>query len=166
MDYVIIRVNKLLQKLEGYNSMPTVYDIPAQELIDFVAAELKKTKSVTPPEWASYVKTGSFKQHAPRNPDWWYVRCASLLRKVYVHGTIGTSHLRKEYGGRKGGTAKPEHFRKASGAIIRKALQQLEKAGLVTSERKGRVVSSKGRSMLDKIATNMIKEKYPELKKY
>lgn len=146
--------------------MPTVYDIPIQDLIEVVAEELKRSKSVTPPEWASYVKTGSFKQHAPRNPDWWYVRCASLLRKVYVQGPIGISHLRKEYGGRKGGRSQPEHFTKASGAIIRKALQQLEKAGLVTSERKGRVISSKGRSMLDKIATNLINEKYPELKKY
>ena len=146
--------------------MPTLYDVPVQDLIESVAEELKKSKKITPPEWASYVKTGSFKQHAPRQEDWWYVRCASLLRKVYTKGPIGTSHLRKEYGGLKRGKATPEHFRKASGAVIRKALQQLEGEGLITSEKRGRVISAKGRSMLDKIATTVIKEKFPELKKY
>ncbi|HUU79599.1 MAG TPA: 30S ribosomal protein S19e [candidate division Zixibacteria bacterium] len=146
--------------------MPTAYDVPAQELIHLVAEELKKSKKITPPEWASYVKTGSFKQHAPQQADWWFVRCASLLRKVYVSGPIGTSHLRKEYGGLKRGRSTPERFQKASGAIIRKALQQLEAEGLVSSERRGRTISPKGRSILDKAATSLIKDKYPELKKY
>ena len=146
--------------------MPTVYNVPAEELIEAIAAELKKSTKVTPPEWASFVKTGSFKQHAPQNPDWWYVRCASLLRKVYIKGPIGTSHLRKEYGGLKHGHGRPERFRKASGAIIRKALQQLETEGLVNSSRVGRSITPKGKSMLDKVSTTIIKAKYPELRKY
>jgi small subunit ribosomal protein S19e len=78
---------------------PTVYDVPAEDLIHVIAEELKKLNKITTPEWAGYVKTGSFKQHAPHDPDWWFIRCASLLRKVYLSGPIGTSHLRKEYGG-------------------------------------------------------------------
>ena len=49
--------------------MPTVYDVPAEDLIEAISAELKKSSKITPPEWASYVKTGSFKQHSPQNPD-------------------------------------------------------------------------------------------------
>ncbi|MHA1220475.1 MAG: 30S ribosomal protein S19e [Candidatus Heimdallarchaeota archaeon] len=146
--------------------MPTVYDVPAEELIIALSVELKKLNKISPPEWSSYVKTGSFKQHAPQNPDWWYVRCASVLRKVYVRGPIGTSHLRKEYGGIKHGNSRPERFRRASGAIIRKALQQLESEGLVSSSRKGRAIAPKGKSILDKISARIIKENYPELKKY
>ena len=146
--------------------MPTVYDVPAEDLINVLAEELKKSKNITPPEWASYVKTGSFKQRAPTNPDWWYVRCASLLRKVYVKGPIGTSHLRKEYGGLRRGRNRPEKFTKASGTIIRKALKQLEQEGLITSERTGRIISQKGRSMIDKTAAQIIKNQYPELRKY
>ncbi len=146
--------------------MPTVYNVPAQDLIDEVAEELKKSKNITPPEWASYVKTASFKQHAPKNKDWWFVRCASLLRKVYVHGPVGTAHLRKAYGGLKKGRNRPEKFTKASGAVIRKGLKQLELEGLVTSDRRGRIISAKGRSFMDKIAAKIVKEKYPELKKY
>jgi small subunit ribosomal protein S19e len=48
--------------------MPTVYDVPAEDLIKAIAADLKKGNKITPPEWASYVKTGSFKQHAPQDP--------------------------------------------------------------------------------------------------
>ncbi|MBD3191748.1 MAG: 30S ribosomal protein S19e [Candidatus Heimdallarchaeota archaeon] len=146
--------------------MPTVYDVPPQELITEIAEELKNKKAISPPEWTDYVKTGSFKQRAPINPDWWYVRCASLLRKVYLYGPIGTAHLRKAYGGLRRGRNRPERFRKASGAIIRKALQQLEEEELVSSSRRGRIITQQGRSMLDKIATKIIKEKYPHLKRY
>ncbi|MFW9921757.1 MAG: 30S ribosomal protein S19e [Candidatus Thorarchaeota archaeon] len=146
--------------------MPTAYDVPAQDLIETVAEEFKKSKKIVAPEWATYVKTGSFKQRSPRQEDWWYIRCASLLRKVYLNSPIGTAHLRKEYGGLKRGRATPEHFRLASGAIIRKALQQLESEGYVSSDRKGRSITPKGKALLDKTATSIIKEKYPELKKY
>jgi small subunit ribosomal protein S19e len=145
--------------------MPTVYDVPAEDLIQLIAEELKKLNKITPPEWAGYVKTGSFKQHAPQDPDWWFIRCASLLRKVYVSGPIGTSHLRKEYGGLRRGRNRPEKFTRASGAIIRKALQQLESEGLISSSRQGRTISPKGRSFLDKLSAT-VKAKYPELKKY
>ncbi len=146
--------------------MPTVYDVPAEDLIQAIAVELKKYNKITPPVWASYVKTGSFKQHAPQDPNWWFVRCASLLRKVYVSGPIGTSHLRKAYGGLRRGRNSPEKSTKASGAVIRKALQQLESEGLITSSRPGRIISPKGRSLLDKFSATLIKEKFPELKKY
>ena len=146
--------------------MPTVYDVPPADLIEALSAELRKSSKITPPEWAAYVKTGSFKQHAPQDPNWWYIRCASVLRKVYMNGPIGVSHLRKEYGGLKHSYNRPEHFRRAGGAIIRKVLQQLEAEGLISSSRKGRTITAKGRSILDKLATKIIKEKYPELKKY
>ena len=145
---------------------PTVYDVPAEDLIQAIAVELKKYNKITPPVWASYVKTGSFKQHAPQDPNWWFVRSASLLRKVYVSGPIGTSHLRKAYGGLRRGRNRPEKSTKASGAVIRKALQQLESEGLITSSRNGRSISAKGRSLLDKFSAILIKEKFPELKKY
>ncbi|NHJ31396.1 MAG: 30S ribosomal protein S19e [Asgard group archaeon] len=145
---------------------PTVYDVPAEDLIKVIAVELKKYNKIATPEWGSYVKTGSFKQHAPQDPEWWFIRCASLLRKVYLSGPIGTSHLRKAYGGLRRGRNRPEKFTRASGAIIRKALQQLESEGLISSSRQGRIISAKGRSLLDKLSSTIIKEKYPELKKY
>ena len=156
--------------------MPTPYDVPADLLIKRLAKYLKdEVDEVRPPEWAMFVKTGPHVQRPPQDPDWWYVRCASLLRKLYMRGPIGVERLRGMYGGRKDRGHRPEHHVKASGSIIRKALQQLEAAGLVakaTDEKGhviGRVLTPKGRSLLDRIATQIKRELekvMPELKKY
>ncbi len=151
--------------------MPTVYDVPSTILIERLAKYLKEyVTEVEPPAWALFVKTGVHKERPPENPEWWYTRCASLLRKIYLKGPIGVEHLRAEYGGRKDFGVRPEHACKGSGAIIRKALQQLEAAGLVeTVKGKGRVVTNKGRSLLDKLATEIKKElekEISELRKY
>jgi len=151
--------------------MPTPYDVPPPILIERVARYLKNnTDSVRPPAWAPFVKTGIHAQRVPENPDWWYVRCASLLRKVYIKGPIGIEHLRSEYGGRKDRGVRPEHTRKGSGAIIRNGLKQLEEAGLVTtSKQRGRVVTPEGRRLLDLLSTEIkkgLEKEIPELKKY
>ncbi len=133
--------------------MSTVYDIAAEVLIPRIAEELKKAKEVKPPKWAGYVKTGAHKERPPTDPDWWYIRCAAILRRLYVKGKTGVSRLRTAYGGKNRRGTRPNHFARGSGSIIRKALQQLEKAGLVTLEKGvGRVLSSKGRSFLDRLA--------------
>ena len=79
--------------------MTTVYDVPADLLIKRVAEKLKSM--VKPPEWAKYVKTGVHKQRAPEQEDWWYIRLASILRRVYIDGPVGIERLRTYYGGRK-----------------------------------------------------------------
>lgn len=151
--------------------MPTPYDVPPSILIERLAKYLKdNVDAIKPPEWAPYVKTGAHAERAPQNPDWWYIRCASLLRKVYVKGPIGVEHLRSEYGGRKDRGTRPEHTRKGGGAIIRKALQQLENAGLVETIRgRGRIITSEGRKLLDSLSAD-IKEELerinPALSKY
>ena len=151
--------------------MTTVYDVPADILIARLTEYIKgNIKEVTPPEWAEYVKTGSHTERAPQNPDWWYVRSASMLRKLYIKGPLGISRLRKEYGGRKRRGVKRPHFKRAGGAIIRHILQQLEAAGLVARVNKeGRVISPKGRGLLDAIATQIkrdLERGMPELKVY
>lgn len=79
--------------------MAKAYDIPANNLIDRLSEQLKKEKKIEPPGWSAFVKTGSHTEKIPQNKDWWYARCASILRKVYIHGPIGVSDLRSEYGG-------------------------------------------------------------------
>ena len=151
--------------------MPTPYDVPPSMLIERTAQHLKNNvDSIKPPEWAPFVKTGAYTQRAPENPDWWYVRCASLLRKVYIKGPIGIEHLRSEYGGRKDRGVRPEHTRKGSGAIVRNGLKQLEDANLVkTLKQRGRVVTPEGRRLLDLFSTEIkkkLEKENPELKKY
>ena len=154
--------------------MPTAYDVPSDKLIERIKEELKKETEIKPPEWAIYVKTGVHKERAPVQPDWWYIRAASILRKIYLKGPIGVSRLRIAYGGRHRRGVKPEHFARGSGAIIRKILQQLEKADYIQKKEGhgskgrvivGRVLTTKGHSFVDKLAAE-IKRDIPELEKY
>ncbi len=134
----------------------TMYDVDATELIEAVAKELQKEESITPPAWAVFVKTGVHKERPPARQDWWYVRAASILRKVRLKGPIGVSKLRTIYGGKKSRGHKSEIFKRGSGNIIRKLLQQLEKSELLKKEKKGthngRVITPKGIKLLDNVS--------------
>jgi small subunit ribosomal protein S19e len=140
--------------------LPTVYDVPADAIIQRLATYIKdNTPEVSPPPWSPFVKTGSHAERPPQNPDWWYIRCASLLRKIYFKGPVGVSRLRSEYGGRARRGNAPEHTREGGGSIIRNALQQLERAGYVrTIEREGREITAEGRSLLDSLANQLVKK--------
>jgi small subunit ribosomal protein S19e len=150
--------------------MTMLYDVPAKELIDEVAKKLQVDKSIKLPEENRYVRTGVNKENPPTNKDWWYIRCASILRKIYIKKAIGIEHLRAEYGGKRDRGSKPYKARSGSGSIIRRAVQQLEKAGYVTRIKgKGRVLTPKGRSFLDNISHDLIKkigDYYPGIEKY
>ena len=122
----------MVQTHLGRRKMTTAYDVPADVLIDRLSGYLKENiREIQPPEWSGYVKTGSQAERVPQNPDWWYVRSASILRKLYMNGPVGVSRLRKDYGGRKRRGVRPAHFAKAGGNIIRTVLQQLEQAGFL-----------------------------------
>ncbi len=149
--------------------MATVYDVPADMLIRHVAEKLKEMEEFKPPEWAGFVKTGVHKERSPEQKEWWYVRVAAIFRKVYTDGPVGIERLRTAYGGRERRGAKRPRFRKGSGSIISEALQQLEKAGFVTKTSEGRMVTSAGRSFLDRMASELHKElvkQIPALAKY
>lgn len=139
--------------------MAKVYDVPANELIARLAKQLKEDEKMRPPTWSAFVKTGSHADRIPQNSDWWFTRSASLLRKIYLHGPIGISNLKVEYGGRKKVGYNLAHHRDAGGAIIRHALQKLEAAGYITKvPAKGRAVTSEGTKRLDRLATEIHKE--------
>jgi len=151
--------------------LPTPYDIPASTLIKKLATYLKENfDKVTPPQWAPFVKTGVHAIRSPENPEWWFIRCASLLRKIYLKGPIGTIRLRSDYGGRLGRGMRPEQTRAGGGSIIRKAMLQLEAAGLVAPfKNRGRVLTKEGRQLLDKVSTEIkeeLEKTVPALKKY
>jgi len=142
--------------------MTSAYDVNPNELIKQLALKLKEYDAIKPPAWSGFVKTGAHKQRPPVQRDWWFTRCAAILRSVYVKGPIGVEKLRTKYGGRRDMGVKPEKFYKGSGAIIRKCLQQLEASGLITKvshkKRKGREVTSKGMSLIDRIASELAKK--------
>jgi small subunit ribosomal protein S19e len=144
--------------------MSHIINVNPNELVNKAALELKKQKLVEPTEWSQFVKTGHHKQRLPDSEDWWFHRSAAVLRSVAKLGPVGTQKLRTKYGGKKNRGHKPERFYKASGSILRKILQQLEKSELVKQEHKGRILTPKVISFLDKIAVQIAKQEHKELK--
>lgn len=139
--------------------MVTVYDVPAEKLILRTAEKLKENSAIVPPEWAEFVRTGWHTEKAPRQDDWWFTRSASILRKLYVKGPMGTSRLAAEYGGFADRGSKPNRAVKGSRNIVRKCMIQLEAAGfLVPVAKKGRMISPAGVSLLDNVAKEVFDE--------
>jgi small subunit ribosomal protein S19e len=136
----------------------TVKDVPADEFIKACADYLKRQPKFDVPKFHDIVKTGVHKELAPYDEDWFYIRAASVARKVYLRSGTGVGALKKWYGGSNSahrGTKKA-HFSKAGGAIIRKAMAELAKLDLMDHAADGgRVITSKGRAELDRIAGNI-----------
>ncbi len=135
--------------------MVNAHDVPSSKLIPALAEQMKSVSSVQEPEWARWVKTGSHAERPPADSNWWFTRAASLMRKLYLHGPVGLGDLERVYGGSKALNYNPKHHRDAGGSNIRKILKQLEQAELVSKTPKGRVLSPKGRAMLDKVAKDV-----------
>ncbi len=149
--------------------MAKVYDVPSDLLISRLAESLKNEDIPAPP-WIPFVKTGAHADKPPQDRDWWHTRCASILRKIYLHGPVGINGLRKIYGGGRPSGYGAAHHRSAGGAIIRNAIQGLEKLGYVEkAERKGRAISRQGMQKLDRLSTEILNEMIsatPQLKIY
>lgn len=119
-----------------------------------LAEALKKLPEFKKPEWVDFVKTGTQKVRPNIGPDFWYKRGASILRQIYVKGTVGVQRLRTRYGGRKDLGAQPARFVRSGGKIIRVLLQQSESAGLLEKAKglkPGRKLTEKGRKFLESI---------------
>jgi len=132
-----------------------IREVEPDKFIQIAKEELKKINEIKPPDWSKFVKTGVHTKYPPQQEDWWYIRVASMLRKIQLKQPIGVSRLRTYYGGKKDRGHKPERFRKAGGSIIRKIFQQLEAAGLVMTKKegkkRGRFLTEKGKKFVIKI---------------
>ncbi|KAJ4767850.1 40S ribosomal protein S19 [Rhynchospora pubera] len=105
------------------------------------------------PHWTDIVKTARFKELAPYDPDWYYIRAASMARKIYLRHGIGVGGFQKIYGGRRRNGSCPPHFCKSSGAVARHILQQLKSMDIIDIDPKGgRMLTSQGRRDLDQVA--------------
>ena len=118
-----------------------------QKLVDKMSVQLRD--SMTMPDWAKFVKTGVSRERQPEQADWYFQRSASILRKIYNDGPVGVQKLRSYYGGLHRRGHKPAHFAKGGGKVIRTILQQLETAGYVKKEKKGRSVTAQGQKLVD-----------------
>ena len=152
------RENKYKHNIPRFESRyDMIKSFDPDRFIEITKEELKNIKEIAPPEWARFAKTGSHTKFSPQQEDWWYTRSASILRKIGLKQYIGVSRLRTYFGGKKERGHKPERFRKAGGAHIRKIFQQLEAAGLVKTKKeglkRGRLLTEKGQQLIKKIVS-------------
>jgi small subunit ribosomal protein S19e len=92
----------------------------------------------------------------PWDVDWYYVRAASIARKLYLNPGLGVGQLATWYG-KAGSTGRPQKFQKASRAVLRHILIQMERIGLVEkiSEKGGRRLTSAGQKDCDTIVISL-----------
>jgi small subunit ribosomal protein S19e len=132
--------------------MNAIKTIQAGKYNHLLATELKKHKEFSAPEWVQFVKSGRGKQRPIEDENFWHNRAASVLRQIYLRGTVGVQRLRTRYGNRKNRGKQPAHFAPASGKILRLILQQAEAAELLTKSEgkvKGRMLTEKGKKLLE-----------------
>lgn len=150
--------------------MTTAYDVPANLLIERLATKLSSIEAIKQPDWARFVKTGTHREKAPMRDDWWQLRVAAVLRKIYIKGPIGAERISAEYGGKTDRGSAPYHAVRGSRQIARTVIKQLEASKLVRTERgRGRSCTSTGQSLIDNTSHEILKElaiKNPELTKY
>ncbi|KAI6114243.1 ribosomal protein S19 [Pisolithus croceorrhizus] len=137
--------------------MPGVRDISADDFITAYASHLKRSGKLEVPTWVDLVKTGSYKELAPYDPDWFYIRAAAVARHIYLRKDVGIGALTKLHGGRNRRGNRPSHHAPASASVQRKVCQALEKIGVLEqTENGGRRISQDGQRDLDRIATAVV----------
>jgi small subunit ribosomal protein S19e len=121
-----------------------------------LAKHLKRIGTVKVPAWADYVKTGVGKELAPYDPDWFFIRAASVARKIYLR-PAGIGALRRVYGRKKNNGSRPSHAAIGSGSVIRKVLAQLQELKYIEkTKRGGRRITPTGKRELDRIAAQVV----------
>ena len=141
--------------------MVSVNDVAADKFIEAFASHLKKQNKLVIPSWVDIVKTSLSKELPPSNPDWYYIRVASIVRQLYLHRrsrtSTGVGRLANYYGDKFRRGSRPGIHQKASTGIIRNALQGLQKLGYVTTSEAGRKLSKLGQKEADTVATSVVK---------
>jgi small subunit ribosomal protein S19e len=139
-----------------------VEEVCAVKFIETLSVSLRDVKKITRPAETEYIKTGHRQELSPTNPDWYYIRVASVLRRLYTeqishpdkvkHG-FGTMWFARVYGGAKNNGHKPSHTVTGSKSLVRRILQSLETHKLVSQMPKGgRALTPTGVAYLEEIA--------------
>ena len=163
MTEALIKSIELNQKKAGY----TVFDAPANDLINKLAEFFKEKNIIKLPKYALLVKCSRSNDCEPINPDYIYYKAAAICRKLYVTKSknIGVGSLRSMFSKKeRRGSQPPKTFR-AGGKIIRELVIQLKNAGYIDNYGKkedetnsGLFLTKTGRSEMDKIASGILKK--------
>jgi small subunit ribosomal protein S19e len=136
-----------------------IKSVPHEAFVLVLAERLKHDfNEIRPPAYAHFVKTSSTNFEPPKSFDWWYIRAASILRKLAVKGPMGVKDFTFEYSGKRKRGRRREHFALGASGHVRRILIQLEAAKLVEKQRRGRVLSKGGWDLLLGVAGDVLSD--------
>ncbi|EZG79925.1 putative 40S ribosomal protein S19 [Gregarina niphandrodes] len=139
----------------GNSAVFTVSDVPADQFIKKCARHLKDSGFFEIPKWAEYAKSGCSRELSAHDDDFFYIRAASILRKMAFNAKeCGVGRLAHVYGGSQNRGVQPCHHRMASRKVIRYCIRQLQSMELVEAfgDKQKRRLSVKGQRCIDQIA--------------
>lgn len=140
----------------GKRKGATVRDVPANKWCKAVAQQLKREGKIFVPTCSDLTKTSHGRERAPQSNDWYYMRCASVMRRIYVRPGTGYGGLSKAYGNLKNRGCKPERTIRAATGPLHWACKSLEGLKLITKGKgKGRVMTPAGKKLADTVAFNV-----------
>jgi ribosomal protein S19E (S16A) len=70
--------------LAPWNNSHLIALYSAEAFIAAYASHLKRSGKLEVPTWVDIVKTGAYKELAPYDPDWYYVRAGALTHVEFV----------------------------------------------------------------------------------
>ena len=112
----------------------TVKDVTSHDFVIAYAAHLKRIGKIEVPKWHELVKTGTSRELAPYDPDWYYIRAAAIARRVYLRGGIGVGAFKRIFGGKINRGTRPETFQTGSGSVCRHILKEVCASPQLSSE--------------------------------
>ena len=144
---------------ESKNNGCTVKDVAPFDFVVAYAAQLKRSGKVEVPKWVDIAKTAHWKELAPYDPDWYYIRAAAIVRKVYLRQGTGVGALKKRFGGAYRRGAAPERHQDGAGGLIRTILLSLDELNITEAHGKGgRKVTRTGQQALDLVAGQVARD--------
>ncbi|KNB42987.1 ribosomal protein S19 [Blastocystis sp. subtype 4] len=145
-------LNKHMERIDK-SVITTAKDVEAMKLIQAYADFLKRSGKIELPKMHDIMRTRVFSDYIPLDEDWYYIRCAAIARHLYMRPCVGINSLREHFGGKHRNGVRHAYHDHANGTIIRSAIHNLEKMGLVEEAKNGgRKLTKAGQKELDLIA--------------
>ncbi|CCW66507.1 unnamed protein product [Phytomonas sp. Hart1] len=137
----------------GKRKGATIRDVNAWHWIKTAARHFKCEGNLFVPSCTELVKTSCGRERAPQNPDWYYIRCAAVLRAIYLRPGVGYGGLSKRFSNKKNYGSRPEHMVRAATGLLHWSCKSLTKLGLVSGGKtSGQCLTKKGRMFADSLA--------------
>eukprot|EP00657_Telonema_sp_P-1_P003578 TRINITY_DN1849_c0_g1_i2.p2 TRINITY_DN1849_c0_g1~~TRINITY_DN1849_c0_g1_i2.p2 ORF type:complete len:173 (+),score=86.80 TRINITY_DN1849_c0_g1_i2:169-687(+) len=156
------RANRIINKKKNVGNVgrrkgATVRDVDTWRWVKTMAKHFKDEGKLFVPSCTEIVKTSHGRERAPQNNDWYYIRCAAVLRAIYLRPGTGYGGLAKRFSNKKNRGSRPEIYCKAATGLLHWCCRSLEGLKLLAKgKEQGRVITKAGRKRADTIAFNTL----------